>query len=501
MTSTLPNIPANTAAAATGSKSISPADLKSAGATPSAHDGAFDDLLPQPKAKAPEKAPENTTSSSSSIQAMCVSETDATDSTEAVDETTTDSDKEVSQDTLEQAAAFVAGLMQTLLPEVTVPALAGGAAQSAPTAKAGQEPGVPAAQVAGVSPEGARVTGQTAKTDEAAAANFEVTQAADGAVDIKLDLPQAKNAEGKADASGTAVEIKAELELPGQAVMRLEANGSFSSETGAQTAQANFAAKKGRSKTGLDSGESTCEINFVSTADERVKTRSPESGITVAKTEATMPTSTSDETRATSNQVTHVGLPARGEFSVAWPSAEKTAEAAVAPVENNFAERAVATVTGLAEAQFSASMQKSGSVQLKLKFGGEDLSVRVELRGGTVHTDFRTDSAELRAALTREMQAVAGESPDQLRRYAEPVFSPATASSSSSGDSYQQPGRQTTAQQDLSQQQQQRMPRTQQEEMAPFARRSLLRETFFPEPAAPRAPALLPTSLRLSALA
>jgi hypothetical protein len=497
MTSTLPNFPANTAAPAPGSKSISPADLKSAGAPPSAHEGAFDELMPSPKEKAPDKPVENSASSPSSIQAMCVKEADQVVATEAVDQASEDSTKEVSPETLEQAAAFVAGLMQTLLPEVTVPALNGSApANAMATATARRDAGPPEGQTVGSA--GPSVPGsmdQVATAPEASAESFQIACAADGAVEIKLELPQAKNAEGQVDNSATQVEIKAELELPGQAVMRLEANASFSPDGESQNGQANFAAKKGRAKTGVDSLESPGERNFVSTADERVKTRSSADGISVAKPEATMPSATLDETRAPSSQVTHVGLPARGEFAVAWPAAEKTAEAVAASVENNFAERAVATVTGLADAQFSASMQKSGSVQLKLKFGGEDLSVRVELRGGIVHTDFRTDSAELRAALTREMQAVASASPEQLRRYAEPVFSPST-----SGDSQQQQhsGRQSAAQQDLSQ----RTPRQPQaEEAAPFARRSLLRETFFPEPAAPRVPALLPTSLRLSALA
>ena len=134
---------------------------------------------------------------------------------------------------------------------------------------------------------------------------------------------------------------------------------------------------------------------------------------------------------------------------------------------------------------------------MRLKFGGEDLSVRVELRGGAVHTDFRTDSPELRAALNREWQAVARQSPDQLRQFVEPVFSP----SSSNGDSPSSFARQQqAAQQDLPQQ---RQPRARDEDTLTFTRRSLVGEIVPPQPAAaPRAARRsCPPPSRLSALA
>jgi hypothetical protein len=150
-------------------------------------------------------------------------------------------------------------------------------------------------------------------------------------------------------------------------------------------------------------------------------------------------------------------------------------------------------VTGLVEAQFSASMQKSGSVQLRLKFGSEDLSVRVAIRDGVVHTDFQTDSAPLRAALTREWQAVAAQSPQQMMRYLEPVFSSASPAAPSAGGD--------TAQQHSARQQQAQSEAQHGSAASPFARRSLVPENFVPEPAVARTPAFLPTSLRLSALA
>ena len=125
--------------------------------------------------------------------------------------------------------------------------------------------------------------------------------------------------------------------------------------------------------------------------------------------------------------------------------------------------------------------------------------MRVEIRDGAVHTDFQTDSAELRSALTREWQTLAGQSPEQMRRYLDPVFSPAAASAPAASD----PSSSYTRQQQSSQQDQSsRSPREPWAESAsPFSRRSQLSDSFIPEPAVTRVPAFLPTSHRLSVLA
>ena len=193
-------------------------------------------------------------------------------------------------------------------------------------------------------------------------------------------------------------------------------------------------------------------------------------------------------------------LPVRADFQVVQPTTERITVEAAAPAGQNFAERAVATVTSLAEAQFSASMQRAGSVQLRLKFGGEDLTVRVELREGVVHTDFRTDSPALREALAKEWQAVTAAAPGHLQRFLDPVFSPASSSGTLGDSGAQQHSAQRQAQQQA--QQEQLAQRAEAwASQSPFSRRSALSESFVPEPAAPRVPVLLPTSLRLSALA
>jgi hypothetical protein len=496
MTSTLPDFSANTAAAAPGSNAISPAERNSAAATAADCGGDFADLLPPPAADNPAEIVGQATAIAPSILALCVPAAGETGGTEAATAAPADAAPPVSRDTLEAAAAFAATLMQALVPEVTVPAALEGMRSGAPSAaNAISEPA--RRDAGGPNPQLASAESVDAAPGEAGAGELRVAHAADSAVEIKLDLPETKTTGETAGKAGMAFEVRAQLELPGQAVTRFEARGSLSAEDGAQTGQAIFAAKMSRAKAASPAGKTAGEINFVFTGDKQVKPRSPESGITVAKTDPIMPAAPIEEVQTARSAEQSSAMPVRPDFQVMPTPAERITAPAEASAGQNFAERAVATVTGLVDAQFSASMQKSGSVQLRLKFGGEDLSVRVELRGGAVHTDFRTDSAELRAALTREMQAVASQSPEQMRRYVAPVFSPADTSSFS-GHSQQQPGRQQqAAQQDLPQ----RAPRALFDEVAPFAGRSLLRDTFFPEPVAARAPVLLPTSLRLSALA
>ena len=78
------------------------------------------------------------------------------------------------------------------------------------------------------------------------------------------------------------------------------------------------------------------------------------------------------------------------------------------------------------------------SVALDLSFADQTrLAVRIELRDGAVHTTFRTDSAELRQALSHEWGIAAPAAPsaggERSVRIAEPVFAPATGSSNAGG--------------------------------------------------------------------
>lgn len=457
--------------------------------------------------------------------------TDAVPTADSVDGETESANRPISRETMEQAASFLAAVLQALLPQAPAPSAAQGTTGTA-TGASPADADAPTGLLEGPRPRGpvSVANGTTENPAEGATPatpaattppHFQLTLAADGSVEIRADLAAnaAETAEaktGESAGSETAgadtrsqstgatpstglFEVQAELALPGRAVLRISASGGAGKDSGAR---AKFAAGVSGENAGAILRTRAGERNFLNADDKEVTTNDTGAGIGVAKTPRIMSTTATTETRVADNTA---DFSSRGQFTVTWPSAVRevadTASAS-APVEQNFAERAVATVSNLVDTQFTAAMQKSGSVQLRLKFGGEDLSVRVELRGGVVHTDFKTDSAELRAALNREWQAVQSTSPEKLSHFIDPVFSP---SSSNGHDAHGQSssGRQQTAmQQDDSQQQ--RQSRVRGEDSVTVTRRAFAGDTFASgsaSTAAPRVPGHLPTSLRLSVLA
>lgn len=89
------------------------------------------------------------------------------------------------------------------------------------------------------------------------------------------------------------------------------------------------------------------------------------------------------------------------------------------------ASDASAVVREVAELTHDFRMRERSSVEVKFNFKDEtELSVRLSYRDGDVRTTFRTDSPELRAALTREWQGfVAGAALEPRgHRIADPVF-------------------------------------------------------------------------------
>jgi hypothetical protein len=106
---------------------------------------------------------------------------------------------------------------------------------------------------------------------------------------------------------------------------------------------------------------------------------------------------------------------------------------------------AVENALQVTDLQAAASQGAQSAVNLKFNVAGEDLSVRVALQGGQVHTQFRTDSGELRTALAHEWQTVSSAS--GTSRLAEPLFTAQSRSDAKpqadlGGDSGRQPGQQ-----------------------------------------------------------
>ena len=124
-------------------------------------------------------------------------------------------------------------------------------------------------------------------------------------------------------------------------------------------------------------------------------------------------------------------------------------------------------------------------VRLQFSVGDASLSVHVQLRGGEIHTTFRTDSADLRSALASEWQAVNGDSTRAIR-LADPVFAPATAQNHTAGFG------------GGAAQQQNRGDREQAGSSAPVTFPSAsVRPSARPETAPVNSPALLPANLNL----
>jgi hypothetical protein len=102
------------------------------------------------------------------------------------------------------------------------------------------------------------------------------------------------------------------------------------------------------------------------------------------------------------------------------------------PVETvSTAHEAVEVVLKTVE---QASSQEQKSVNLRFSVGDLDLSVRVELHANQVRTTVRTDSPELRAALSQEWDAIASSTSGERTLKMVPAF--VTASENSSLNSF-----------------------------------------------------------------
>lgn len=86
------------------------------------------------------------------------------------------------------------------------------------------------------------------------------------------------------------------------------------------------------------------------------------------------------------------------------------------------AHRAVAAVDKVVDILTLSHLQQAPAVQIRLKLGNEDLSIRVAMRGNTVETQIRTTSSELCSAIAHQWAMVRAESSDRSLLYLEPEF-------------------------------------------------------------------------------
>lgn len=253
-----------------------------------------------------------------------------------------------------------------------------------------------------------------------------------------------------------------------------------------------FAGKFRRPQHADEHAVSATEKNFLNAVDEDVTESEESAGIGVAKSEATMPAffATRHIAPERFESAAHSWISDTAPLQPAAETAATPESAAAA----SLARKAVDTIQNVIETQHIRT-DHMGVVSLNFKFGAEDLAVRVQLRNGEVHTQFRTDSADIRSALSDEWHAlVVGQGGDSAHRLIEPVFSP-----SNSSLAQQHSG--SNANQQFAQKQQQ-------EAQAPFAmpevrtfRKGLSAATAAAAEIAPQIARNLPTSLHLTAFA
>lgn len=189
--------------------------------------------------------------------------------------------------------------------------------------------------------------------------------------------------------------------------------------------------------------------NFVTASEKQLTSRTPDLGTAVAKTATAMPSASilPRPTHAAFETASLLVDPFDGTHDARVDAADLAARDAQfdtsAPETVSTAHRAVEAALTAAQ-RFSANDRHT--VNLQFSVGGTDLNVRVELRADEVRATFRTDSPELRAALSHEWQAAAGQG-DRSVRLATPVFTGSDASgfSASSGDHASQQHRQSSA--------------------------------------------------------
>jgi hypothetical protein len=185
---------------------------------------------------------------------------------------------------------------------------------------------------------------------------------------------------------------------------------------------ANFAGATRKIFTVGDAPDAAAQKSFVTTSREAVTRQGGDFGIGVAKPAPPM-------------SAVAVALPQLHPSSeyTDGPAAMTAATFDSAPAAPAAAADAAGAAHRAVEAVLRAVEQAVGrdqkAVNLQFSVGETELEVRIELHGGEVRTTFRTDSPELRAALSQEWQMVVSAA-DRPVRLAPAVFT----SSDFSGD-------------------------------------------------------------------
>jgi hypothetical protein len=226
----------------------------------------------------------------------------------------------------------------------------------------------------------------------------------------------------------------------------LSATIELSGSLAASVSQENFAGQNPLASAATKFGKSGKDRNFLDTEGELVTKAKRGAGIDSALADDTMP-ATFTSHRLTIEPMAFSGNPVGRNITAAIPMPAPVDSKTLSQTDNSvstpaLAHRAVETVLNVVESQADSS-GLGHTVNLHFNFAGDNLSVRVQLRGGEVQTRFLTDSTDLRSSLATEWRALSGRSSLSGLRLADPVF----ASSSSGGSGTGSQGQQSNSQQ------------------------------------------------------
>ena len=181
-----------------------------------------------------------------------------------------------------------------------------------------------------------------------------------------------------------------------------------------------IAAELERSTSAADGLTSLDKKDFLLTDFKSVNAASVSVGTRVAKEMAPMIFTLTHRAKTAAAEL------AVGAFTPSLPSTAAFTSSVDAPAPVVTVSETLAAVATAIESLEQRASGAASRVDLQFQVGGDKLGVRVEWREGTLHTFFRTDSPELRAALALEWQSALPPVVSRELNVAPPVFGATT---------------------------------------------------------------------------
>ena len=279
-------------------------------------------------------------------------------------------------------------------------------------------------------------TAVAAAADPAALAEIQARVAA-GSETIKAPaLPGLDEAKGN-----DAVHADSEEATNPEATPVADAPGRVSSGLGllssVYSASEKIAASPSATARPVKSSISNSDKHSQVSIGKQLTSSTPSVGTSGAKSDAVMPFDSSSRqsadaatAAAATASVSRIGMVTAASGGAAQAATLPSSETYAIP---STAEGAVQTVMHVVDLQASGGQSASSTINLHFKIGDSNLAVRVEMQGGAVHTQFSTDSSDLRTAIGHEWQAMSGTSTGKGIHFAEPVFSSSSDSFADTG--------------------------------------------------------------------